>query len=214
MRGISIVGAGIALLVSSAVVRAQSLDSRETPVTNCDTYAADPFDPNRKATGVPFEKINPALAVPACESAVQEYPKNKRLAFQLGRAFDKNADYSSALIRYRQGAAQEYAPAQNALGVAYSIGNGVQKDDAQAVIWLRKAAEQGYAAAQSNLAIAYETGQGLWPDNFQAAVWHRKAAEQGVSTSQVNLGFLYLNGLGVEKNEAEAVAWYRKAAEQ
>jgi TPR repeat protein len=213
MRGIIIFAVGIALSVSTVAVSAQSR-GQEAPVTDCDAYAADPFDSNRKAIGVPYQKINPALAVPVCESAAREYPKSNRLAFQLGRTFDRKADYSSALVLYRQAAAQEYAAAQNALGVAYSLGNGVQKDDAQAVIWFRKAADQGNAAGQAHLAIAYETGQGLWLDNFQAAAWHRKAATQGVAASQVNLGNLYAKGLGVEKNEAEAAGWYQKAAAQ
>lgn len=42
------------------------------PVTECDTYAANPFDPGRNTEGVALEKIKPDLAVPACESAVQK----------------------------------------------------------------------------------------------------------------------------------------------
>ena len=187
---------------------------KEAPTTECDTYAAAPFDPQRKADGVSFQKINPALVIPACESAVRQYPNSKRLTFQLGRAFDKNADYSSALIQYRQAAEQGYAPAQNAIGVAYNLGDGVLKDEAQAAIWFRKAAEQGNAPAQSNLAVAYEFGRGVAQDILQAAAWHRKAAEQGFADSQVTLGFYYEKGLGVEKDDAKAVVWFRKAAEQ
>lgn len=45
--------------------------AQEAPVTDCDKYAASEFDPQRKATGVPFDEVNAALAVPACESAVR-----------------------------------------------------------------------------------------------------------------------------------------------
>jgi hypothetical protein len=211
LAGLIIISCGASSAFLTAAANSQTT---EAPTTECDTYAADPFDPQRKADGVPFEKINPALAIPACESAVRQYPNSKRLTFQLGRAFDKNADFSSALIQYRQAAAQGYAPAQNAVGVAYSLGNGVLKDEMQAAIWLRKAAEQGNASAQSNLAIAYEFGRGVARDILQAVAWHRKAAEQGVADSQVTLGFYYENGLGVEKDEAKAVVWFRKAAEQ
>lgn len=205
-----------AMLIASSALLTPAANSQTTEgaATDCDTYAADPFDPQRKADGVPFDKINPALAIPACESAVLQYPDSTRLTFQLGRAFDKNADYSAAMVRYRQAAEQGYAPAQNAIGVAYNLGGGVLKDEAQAAIWFRKAAEQGNASAQSNLAIAYEFRRGVTQDILQAVTWHRKAADQGVAASQVNLAFYYEKGIGVEKDEAKAVAWYRKAAEQ
>ena len=104
MRGIIILVAGMAVLsVSSPAVRGQSPvvpsnQSSEAATTECDTYAADPFDPKRRADGVPFERINPVLAIRACENAVRQYPISARLAFQLARAFDKNTDYNSALV--------------------------------------------------------------------------------------------------------------------
>jgi len=42
-------------------------------VTDCDKYAADGLDPQRKAAGVDFENMNVALAFPACEGAVLQY---------------------------------------------------------------------------------------------------------------------------------------------
>ena len=48
------------------------------------------------------------------------------------------------------------------LGVSYTIGRGVAKDEVEAVKWFRKAAEQNYGAAQFNLGLSYEYGQGLY----------------------------------------------------
>jgi len=62
---------------------------QDAPFTDCDMYAAGMAAPGGKPVGVPFDKIDATLAVPACESAVRQYPTNVRLIFQLGRAYSK-----------------------------------------------------------------------------------------------------------------------------
>ena len=109
---------------------------------------------------------------------------------------------------------QGIARAQDNLGVMYTTGSGVAKDEAKAVEWFRKAAEQGIATAQVNLGWMYRNGTGVAKDEAKAFEWYRKAAEQGYATAQNNLGSMYRNGMGVAKDEAKAVEWYRKAVEQ
>jgi TPR repeat protein/uncharacterized protein YecT (DUF1311 family) len=184
------------------------------PVTNCDKYAASPLDPERATGGFLLEKINPDLAIPACESAVRQYPTSGRLNYQLGRAYYKANNFSAAVEQYLKAAEKNNAPAQTNLGIMYSNGQGVAKDDTQAVTWYRKAVEQNYAAAQNNLGAMYANGQGVEKDERQAVEWYRKAAEQNIALAQNNLGAKYANGQGVEKDDRQAVAWYRKAAEQ
>ena len=186
----------------------------EAPVTDCDKYAASDNDPQRKETGVPLGKINPDLAVPACETAVRQYPNSTRVSLQLGRAYQKANYFTAAVGQYRRAAEQNYAPAQNNLGASYENGRGVPKDDQQAIAWYRKAAEQNYAPAQSNLGVMYQNGQGVPRDDEQAIAWYRKAAEQNYAPAQNNLGFMYQYGQGVPKDEQQAIAWYRKAADQ
>jgi hypothetical protein len=125
--------------------------AQDAPVTDCDTYAASDQDPQRKTAGMPLDRINPALAVPACEAAVRQYPNSSRLAFELGRAFTKANNFTAAMLQYRKAADQGYAFAQNNLGAMYENGQGVAKDNAQAVVWYRKAAAQGIELAQANL---------------------------------------------------------------
>jgi hypothetical protein len=187
---------------------------QEAPITNCDTYAASDLDPQRLTMGVPFERLNSAVAIPECESAVRQFPKSTRLIFQLGRAYSKNNDFGSALVQYRNAADQGHVIAQYNLGVMYDRAQGVRNDDAQAVVWYRKAAEQGNASAQFNLANMYANGRGA-PQNYAEAVrWHRQAAEQGNTGAQFNLGNMYADGRGVPQNYTEAAKWYRKAAEK
>ena len=114
------------------------------------------------------------------------------------------------------------AQAQYNLGLRYSTGRGVQRNDREAVGWYRKAAEQGHAQAQYALGVMYANGPrfvclyrcGVARDDTEAVVWYRKAAEQGNADAQNNLGVMYATGRGVSRNDAEAVAWYRKAADQ
>lgn len=125
--------------------------AQEAPVTDCDKYATSDFEPQPKATTVPFANVNPAFAIPACEAAVRHYPNSARLTYQLGRAYHKALNFTAAVEQYRKGAAQNYAPAQNNLGFMYENGLGVPKDIQQATAWYRKAAEQGLPPAQETL---------------------------------------------------------------
>ena len=106
------------------------------------------------------------------------------------------------------------ALAQNELGVMYSEGEGVVKNDVEAIKWFRKAAEQNVLAAQFNLGIMYSAGRGVLKDHVKAIEWLRRSADQGFPDSQNQIGNMYNVGLGVSKNQVEAVKWYRKSAEQ
>ena len=130
---------------------------------------------------------------------------------QLFAAFVHGADPVEAL---KAKAEKGDARAQFSLGVRYSLGDGVAKDEAEAVKWYRKAADQGDAFGQGNLGVMYADGRGVAKDEAEAVKWYRKAADQGNALAQFNLGVMYEDGLGVAKDESEAVKWYRKAAEQ
>jgi len=116
-------------------------------VTDCDRYAASHLDPQRKAVGVDLDKIDFSLAVPACEQAVRQFPDGMRLAYQLGRAYERANKLTAAVEQYRKAADQNYAAAQLALAELYAAGQGVARDEQQYIFWVRKAADQGYAVA-------------------------------------------------------------------
>ena len=106
------------------------------------------------------------------------------------------------------------AEGQLNLGICYTKGEGVAKDDVEAVAWFRKAAAQGFAPAQTILGHRYFGGEGVPKDQALAVTWYRKAAEQGNASAQMSLGECYGGGKGVEKDFVQAVKWYRKASEQ
>jgi Sel1 repeat len=177
--------------IAAGTAPAFSEDTKNVPLTDCDTYAASDFDAKRKEEGLPFEKVDPHLAIPACESAVRQYPNSPRLIFQLGRAYHKSNDFSLALTQYRRAADQGYAVAQYALGFMYANGHGAPQNYTEALKWYRKAADQGDANAENNIGAIYAKGQGVQLDYGEAAKWYRKAANKGNTIAQSNLAALY-----------------------
>src|ERR1700694_3869465 len=69
-------------------------------VGECDRRAASNLDPQRPATvqGVPVDAIDPKAAIPACEAALKVVPDDRRIMFQLGRAYAKAQNYEKARI--------------------------------------------------------------------------------------------------------------------
>ena len=164
---------------------ANPASAEDAPLTPCDTYAASPFDPQRQTTGV--RVVNPALAIPACRSAVTTYPISPRLNYQLGRAYYAAKNFPESLAYFLRAAEQGYAAAETTLGDAFKHGTGVSQSYADAIYWYSKAAKQGFAIAQNSLGAMYENGLGSPRDIIVAADWYRKAAEQGDSDGQANL---------------------------
>ena len=123
-------------------------------------------------------------------------------------------DYTTAFREFSVLAEQGNARSQTALGVMFSNGQGVSKDEQQAVIWYLRAAEQGDAAGQFNLASKYYYGLGVFKDEQQALSWYRKSASKGYSAAEFSLGVIYAEGLVVNKDNQQALFWYRKAADK
>ncbi len=134
--------------------------------------------------------------------------------FDEGLAAHGRGDYETALREWTPLARQGHADAQYFLGVAFSLGQGVLRDDAVATRWYRRAAEQGHVSAQHQLGITYHGGRGVPRDDAEAAKWYRRAAEQGHAKSQAALAAIYAEGRGVERDDAGAAEWYRRAADQ
>lgn len=131
-----------------------------------------------------------------------------------GRAAISTGDYATALRLLAPLAKKGNPEAQNAMGVLYSNGWGVNQDYGQALQWFRKAADQGEPKAQYNLGRMYDQGQGVAKDYGEAVKWYRRSAERGYAQGQSILGAMYAAGDGVPKDYGEAMRWYRKAAEQ
>lgn len=104
-----------------------------------------------------------------------------------------------------------HTKSQVAIGVAYKIGAGVEKNAEEALIWLTKAARKGDVEAKFQLGDLYCHGDQDVPQNHETAFeLIFEAASQGHVKAQFRLGVMY------DKNNSkvEAFKWLTKAAEQ
>jgi hypothetical protein len=138
--------------------------------------------------------------------------------FRKGMVFHDKESLEQAYACFRHGIeiSPNHSMLQFALGQAFDLGIGVEKDDSQAVEWYQKSAEQGLIGAMFFLAQKYEFGQGIQSDPEQAMRWYRNAAEGGLPEAQFALGEHCLcdEVEPLTKHWEEAASWFRKAAEQ
>ena len=107
-----------------------------------------------------------------------------RAGFDEGSLAYSTKDYATALREWLPLAKKGHSAAQFNLGLMYSNGRGVPKDEGEAVAWFRKAANQDNAEAQYNLGVMYGNGNGVPKDEREAVAWYRKAADQGNANGQ------------------------------
>jgi TPR repeat protein len=139
--------------------------------------------------------------------------------FWYGVASEALENRAEATKWYRQSAAQNFAPAQLALGKLYSDARLLEFNLAEAFSWYEKSAKQGEVAAMTALGDLYghtcgkEYCQNPSAEDIKTSSgWYRKAAERGDAVGQYHVG-AYYETQGV-KNVPEAPRWYQKAADQ
>lgn len=180
-----------------------------------DSYSIELWYEGNMIYKAPFE-VKPDGQRPRYEMVpdIDLVKSNAKNRYRIGNSYYKDEEYDKALEWYRKAAEYGLPEAQNRIGIIYSNGKGVEKDEIIATKWFRKAAEQGYVWGEYNLGGQYESGDGVNKDYAAALKWYRKAADQGLAEAQNRLGIFYDNGYGVDEDDVEAVKWYRKAAEQ
>jgi len=171
----------------------------------CDRYAAL-FDVQLTT------EANKAIAV--CRRALDAFPNDPKLLFQLGRAHNSAKNYAEAMRLYRQAADLGNVNATVNLGLQYTFGWGVTKDYGEAVRFFRKAADTGNSRGLSSLGLMYRNGWGVAKDPVEAVRLFRKAADLGDANATNNLGQMYQSGSGVPKDYEEAVRLYRTAIDR
>ena len=129
---------------------------------------------------------------------------------------DREKDTGKAFLLYKKYAEKGHAKAQNALGICYQKGWGVEPDNTQALTWYKKSAEQDYASAHWNIALLYERGELVEKNLSEAFKWFQNAAKLRIEDykEKNKLGQYYENGWGVEVNYKNALECYEDAAEQ
>ncbi|HEX4192565.1 MAG TPA: tetratricopeptide repeat-containing serine protease family protein [Stellaceae bacterium] len=122
----------------------------------------------------------------------------------------KHSDYATVLRVCEAPAKAGDSICQDMLGVLYSEGHGVARDQATAFHWFQLAAAQGNPTAEFNLALAYERGEGIAKNPAEAEKWYVKAAESGLPYAQLHLAVAAVGG----GDWKAAIKWLRPAAAQ
>lgn len=142
------------------------------------------------------------------QAAESDDPKAQFYLYCLNKETNKEL----AEIWLRKSATNNYAEAQNTLGLLIDEQNNNQSPEAYT--WYLRAANQDHAYAQYNLGLCYLFGSGTDKKIEEAALWLEKAAQQGHVPAQYNIGLMYQNGDGIQKDISKAIFWWEKAASQ
>lgn len=110
---------------------------------------------------------------------------------------------------------------QYQLGVAYTFGQVVPKDEAAGFAWLKRAAQVNQPQWRNwstmglfMVGLGLAAGRGIAADPAEAVRWYRLAADRGHVGAQNNLGWAYQQGQGVAADPVEAYKWYALAADK
>jgi TPR repeat protein len=183
-------------------------------VRSCDQLAASEADVDRPKNipGILMARMDKAAAIKACTEAVQAFPRNRRLSYQLGRAYDGADDYPRAVAAYRTAVAMGSAAAMNNLAAAYENGQGVPQSLPEAAKLYRRGAEGGDRFAMSNIGRMAEYGRGTQRDISEAAKWYKQAADLGDLFSNTKYAnFMMDNTPGVPREPIAALLRLQKS---
>jgi TPR repeat protein len=138
----------VTIVACADVGRAQD-HQQVDPIAACDTAAAAAFSDDLPAgvVGVLPWKIDPKVAVPACEAAAKLAPDNARIAYQLGRAYIAEKSAAAAFAAFSRADERGYAIAAFNLAAMYRGVPGIPADPVKARGLLEKSARGGAVAA-------------------------------------------------------------------
>jgi len=119
---------------------------------------------------------------------------------------------TASLEQLRQLADKGDPNAQNALGLHYATGDGVELNEQEAVRWFIKAAEQGNVLAQSKLGSIFYSGRGVPQDPNRAYFWMAVARLNGDDASKTLAPFVRarLTRAQVAAIEQDAGRWLQQ----
>jgi uncharacterized protein len=196
----------VAVLAAPVLAHAQSAD-----LVLCDRLAADPSDPDKPAEVKGVAEVAAADIATAIKYCAVAGKSQRRAMYQLGRAYAANRQMTEAMAAWRKAADKGSSAAMVELGVAYGMGIGVAKDEAQARKLFERAAEAGNPRGVSNLAAL--GGGGAPADPARSRELLGRAAETNAE-AQYQLGLMLSEGSGGEKDDVAARAMFEKAAAQ
>jgi len=119
-----------------------------------------------------------------------------------------DGNHAEALAVLRPAAEAGDPVAQNILGNAYELGNGVAADLETAVTWYDRAAEQDFDRALYNLGLIYQE-----TDPDRARAYYERAVALDYPFAMNNLGLMYMNGAFGDPDFDAAVPLFQAASD-
>lgn len=189
----------------------------ETPlypeITECDRLAGHVQEIADPSVGVYFRDIVPEKAIPACLSALKQFPDSLRILVNYARAIDAAGRHDEAREIYRMGAEKGFPIALRSLGDVYRDGRGVDKNLTEARYWYVLGAAKNNVFAEYNLGLIFLQGQGVAENKEKAVFWFWRAARQGFGPAMQRLANFYISGDIVQKDEQQGRVLLQGAAE-
>jgi TPR repeat protein len=151
----------LVILIASLLVLAEPSNSNalDPPGSSCDDLGALAADPLRQSEPVKFEGIQAKRLIRACRAAIASATKPQNQArhyLQLGRGQLRDGDSKGAISSFHKSASFAYPAGYFALGVAYLLGDDVEKDDAKAKYYLLLALENDVTWAAKALSALHQ----------------------------------------------------------
>lgn len=117
-------------------------------IETCNKLTTHPWDNNRKKAGVQWNDIQATPAIEVCRAAYDLDKSNMRMAYQLGRAYDK-AGNEKTLGFLKHAADNGYSPAAYHFSLLMDNGVYLAKDNTKHLQYLIDSALNGYTPAKS-----------------------------------------------------------------
>ena len=151
----------LVILIASLLILAKPSNSSalDQPGSSCDDLGALAADPLRQSKPVRFEDIQAKRLISACRTNIESATKAQdqaRYYLQLGRGQLRDGDSGGAMSSFSKSASFAYPAGYFALGVAYLLGDDVEKDDAKAKYYLLLALEGNVVWAAKALSTLHD----------------------------------------------------------
>jgi hypothetical protein len=123
------------------------------------------------------------------------------------------AERAAGIRWIRRAAHENFALAQDRLGLMYLYGDGVTQNTSRALKWIRAAAERGAPAAQLQLGSLYSAGNCVPRDDARAYYWFAIAAKPVASSVSIdNISDVWAFARTLDRSVAPALTVAERAA--
>ncbi len=191
-------------------------------ISPCDNEAGDPNDPYHVGEGKwlvnsigagQTNLVDFIKGVPACEKAIENFPKEGRFLVQLAGLYRTQKKYAESLELLTQAQALEDPLAYSGLAIHYQEGLGVEKDLKKSCEYRKLSGESGHLGGLHGYAECLRLGTGdVKVDLVASFEWQERAAEGGFHWAMEVLGKYYANAWGVDRDWDKAYYWRQAAA--